>query len=104
MIKHILTLGLFGFATLCTSRNTTGDCNGVNGINPRCPSNEIPHTRDFFYVGGRYIQAALGSVTVDQIYVEKLSPVSGAKQKHPLVFFHGGGTSAVSWLNTPDNR
>jgi pimeloyl-ACP methyl ester carboxylesterase len=43
-------------------------------------------------------------VTIDQVYVEKLVPLHGISKTTPLVFFHGGGTSAVSWLNTPDNR
>lgn len=82
----------------------TLDCSGVQAINPRCASNEAPYRRDLFYVGGRYMNMTLGNVTVDQVYVEKLSPVVGARQPHPLVFFHGGGTSGATWLNTPDNR
>jgi pimeloyl-ACP methyl ester carboxylesterase len=80
------------------------DCSGIKAISPRCASNETPYRRDFFYVGGRYNQTALGNVTINQVYVEKLSPVSGALQPHPLIFFHGGGTSGATWLNTPDNR
>lgn len=89
--------------TLCEASNLP-DCAGAKALSPRCPSNETPYLRDFFYVGGRYIESAIGHLTVDQIYVEKLSPVGGSRHPRPLVFFHGGGTSAVTWLNTPDNR
>lgn len=89
----------------------SGNCTGVNAINTKCTSKETAHTRDFFYVGGRYIETATGNVTVDQLYVEKLVPVStgrarrrGVAAAKPMVFFHGGGTSGVTWLNTPDNR
>jgi hypothetical protein len=80
------------------------DCAGVKAVSPRCHSKETPYLRDFFYVGGEYMNTTLGNVTINQIYVEKLSPLGGKVQDNPIVFFHGGGTSAVSWLNTPDNR
>ncbi|KAH7113253.1 Alpha/Beta hydrolase protein [Dendryphion nanum] len=92
------------FATFCGANGNPSDCGGVKAVSPRCSSNETPYRRDFFYVGGRYIQTAFGNVTVNQIYVEKLSPLGGNSKANPLVFFHGGATSAVSWLNTPDNR
>lgn len=105
MIGYSCSLSLLslGLATLCGASNFT-DCRGVKAVNPACRSHEVPYLRDFFYVGGRYIETEIGNVTVDQIYVEKLSPVAGVLHPHPLVFFHGGGTSGVSWLNTPDNR
>ncbi|KAI9158025.1 alpha/beta-hydrolase [Paramyrothecium foliicola] len=84
--------------------SATHDCAGVNAIHPLCRSSETPYTRDSFYVGGRYIETATGNVTVDQVYVEKIVPIHPRGNRTPLVFFHGGGTSAVSWLNTPDNR
>ncbi|KAH8688048.1 Alpha/Beta hydrolase protein [Phaeosphaeriaceae sp. PMI808] len=98
-----LLVAFFLSYTLCEASNPL-DCAGAKALSPRCPSNETPYLRDFFYVGGRYIESPIGHLTVDQIYVEKLSPISGSRQPHPLLFFHGGGTSAVSWLNTPDNR
>lgn len=104
MIGHALTLFFLLHRVVCGLGDSAQDCSGVKAVNPSCASNERPYLRDFFYVGGRYIQTAIGNVTVDQVYVEKMSPVTGARQPHPLVFFHGGGTSAVSWLNTPDNR
>jgi hypothetical protein len=104
MIFRVLTLAFIWSAALCRASDPSLDCSGIKAINPRCTSSETPYRRDFFYVGGRYIQTPLGNVSVDQIYVEKLSPVAGGLQPHPLVFFHGGGTSGVTWLNTPDNR
>ena len=104
MINYILILAFVYSTALCAANHPPLNCSGVNAISPNCESNETPYRRDFFYIGGRYISTAIGQVTVDQVYVEKLSPVGIAPQKHPLVFFHGGGTSAVTWLNTPDNR
>ncbi|KAH8676146.1 Alpha/Beta hydrolase protein [Xylariales sp. PMI_506] len=82
----------------------TGNCTGLNAISPHCPSNEVAYTRDAFYVGGRGIEISSGMITADQLYVEKLTPVGGPRHPHPLVFFHGGAVSGVTWLNTPDNR
>ena len=85
------------------SDNSTADCTGVLALSPGCTSNQPPYARDIFYVGGRYYEDALGNRTTDQLYVEKLTPAAVTQPK-PVVFFHGGGTSGVSWLNTPDNR
>lgn len=85
------------------SDNSTADCTGVLALSPRCSSNQPAYARDFFYVGGRYYEDASGNRTTDQLYVEKLTPAAVTQPK-PVVFFHGGGTSGVSWLNTPDNR
>lgn len=67
------------------------DCVGISAISPKCSSNETPYHRDFFYVGGHYENSVLGNLTYDQIYVEKLTPVGGATQPKPIIFFHGGG-------------
>ncbi|KAK2607480.1 hypothetical protein N8I77_006148 [Diaporthe amygdali] len=85
------------------SQNSTVDCTGVLALSPRCSSNQFAYARDIFYVGGQYIQDASGNRTTGQLYVEKLTP-NAVTQPKPVVFFHGGGTSGVSWLNTPDNR
>lgn len=69
------------------------DCAGVKAISPKCSSREAPYFREFFYVGGHYASGALGNLTYDQIYVEKLTPVRGTTQPKPIIFFHGGGTS-----------
>lgn len=101
---------ILNFLVLCwlqpiwAANNPSPDCRGVKGVSLRCSSNEVPYRRDIFYVGGRYIKTQFGNVTVDQVYVEKLSPISGTTKPNPLVFFHGGGMSGTTWLNTPDNR
>lgn len=87
------TLIVTGQATNVTGTNST--CVGINAISPSCKSNESPHYRDFFYVGGHYVDSALGNLTYDQIYVEKLTPLGGASQPKPMVFFHGGGKSQL---------
>lgn len=83
--------------------NSTGDCTGVLALSSSCTSNQVFYARDVFYVGGRYIDDGSGNRTADQLYVEKLTP-SVITQSKPVVFFHGGGWSGTSWLNTPDNR
>ncbi|EQB50073.1 hypothetical protein CGLO_10521 [Colletotrichum gloeosporioides Cg-14] len=80
------------------------DCTGVNAIHPQCRNADaVPYLRDFFYVGGRALDTASGELTADKLYVEKLRPVFPLRET-PIVFFHGGGCSGTSWLNTPDNR
>ncbi|KAI9838416.1 MAG: hypothetical protein M1837_002499 [Sclerophora amabilis] len=79
---------------------------GAESGDSTVPSKETPYVRDAFYVGGKYEfnQELKGSLFVDDVYVEKLAPVGGKTQPYPLVFFHGGGPSGATWLNTPDNR
>ena len=51
-------------------------------------SSESPYTRSYFYVGGRYVEDGKGGgqhVMVDQMYVEKLLPISGAHHPWPIV-------------------
>ncbi len=80
------------------------NCTGTLAISPKCRTSETPYTRDFFYVGGRPLKSATGELTADKLYVEKITPAAGVRRSKPLVFFHGGGCTATSWLNTPDNR
>lgn len=93
------------FRAINSSTASDLNCTGVAAISPRCNSSETGYKRDAFSVGGRYITATSGSdYAAGQLYVEKLTPLGGVRQPYPLVFFHGGGSSGVSWLNTPDNR
>lgn len=64
------------------------DCTGLNAINPLCDSAEASYRRDTFYIGGEYVPYGntTQSLTVGQIYVEKLTPLNGNNQTHPLVF------------------
>ncbi|KAH8662473.1 Alpha/Beta hydrolase protein [Xylariales sp. PMI_506] len=79
-------------------------CIASSAVSPSCKSPEVPYYRDVFFIGGHDVESAeLGNVTIDQLYVEKLTPVSGASKK-PIVYFHGGGISGATILNTPDNR
>lgn len=86
---------LFSLAYLASTALAAADCIGINAIAPGCASQEALHSRDFFYIGGRYVSGAAGNLTYDQLYVEKLTPASGVKQNKPVVLFHGGGTSGV---------
>lgn len=66
-------------------------------------SGAAPHFRDYFYIGGQYVQSNSssdgGSYFHNQMYVEKLSPVHERVQPYPIVFVHGGGqTGTVSLM------
>lgn len=51
---------------------------------------EVPSIRSYFYVGGGYAtDGAGGEIFRDQMYVEKLMPAKGPKQRTPIVFIHG---------------
>ncbi|KAF5546602.1 adenylosuccinate lyase [Fusarium mexicanum] len=64
---------------------------------------EIPATRSFFYVGGRYDSDGDGGhVFRDQMYVEKLAPVKGAWKDTPIVMIHGMAQTGTNFLNKPD--
>lgn len=108
MVSRLLSLALGLSALAAPARAADADadvdCTGVKAISPRCASAETGYRRDFFYVGGETVATAKGNITAHQLYVEKLSPLGGATHAHPLVFFHGGGFSGTTWLNTPDNR
>jgi pimeloyl-ACP methyl ester carboxylesterase len=102
LAMFVFTVCIALLATVTAGQRT--NCTGVNAISPKCVSHEVPYTRDFFYVGGRPLESATGELTADKLYVEKIVPISRARKSKPLVFFHGGGCTATSWLNTPDNR
>ncbi|KAK8136978.1 alpha/beta-hydrolase [Apiospora sp. TS-2023a] len=82
------------------------DCTGINALSPKCKSSEAAYTRDFFYVGGDYVPSTIPgqSIFTGQMYVEKLTPLTGVNQMYPLVFVSAGVPSGTVWLNTPDNR
>jgi hypothetical protein len=101
LIMHIFAaVSLFAAVAAARSSavgNTTVDCTGVNAIKPACASNESAYKRDYFYVGGDYVYSntSSGVLMVNQIYVEKLTPVDGVTKEYPVVLFHGGGTTGV---------
>jgi pimeloyl-ACP methyl ester carboxylesterase len=59
-------------------------------------------TREFFYVGGKYVGQPEKEVMAGQMYVEVLRP-QHVTQRFPLVFIHGGGLGTL-WEGTPDGR
>lgn len=92
MIGFLLLPLLAAFAQ-CSSTNA--NCTGVNAIAPSCSSPESFYKRDVFWVGGHYVDAPVGTLTYDQIYVEKLTPLGGVQQPYPIVLFHGGASSGA---------
>jgi hypothetical protein len=56
---------------------------------------EASHVREYFYVGGEYLNDTGGHVFRNQMYVEKLSPTKGRTQPYPVVFVHGGGQTGT---------
>jgi len=85
-----------GLATVSSAKYSDDlDCTGINGIRPQCESQESSYKRDVFWVGGHYVNAAIGLLTYDQAYVEKLTPSKGIKKPYPVVLFHGGGVSGA---------
>lgn len=73
---------VIGLAAASSARSSdTLDCTGINGIRPQCEFNESSYKRDVFWVGGHYVNAAIGLLTYDQMYVEKMTPNKGRYQK-----------------------
>lgn len=82
---RLLTLLLY---VLAVGAEPTVDCTGLNAISPSCVSPEAPYRRDSFYIGGDYVPYGdtNQSLTVGQVYVEKLTPLSGVNQSNSLIF------------------
>ncbi|KAG8530173.1 uncharacterized protein KY384_005656 [Bacidia gigantensis] len=87
--------------TLLQDRN---DAPALDSLIGEGANQEALAQRTFFYNGGSYVynETIGGTISVGKQYVEKLTPSCGVKQKHPIVFFHGGGDTGVQWLNKPD--
>ncbi|KAH7379820.1 Alpha/Beta hydrolase protein [Cadophora sp. MPI-SDFR-AT-0126] len=66
-------------------------------------SNETPASREYFYIGGQYVNTTTGHLFIDQTYVEKLTPAKPC-QPYPLVFIHGQAQTGTNWLNKPDGK
>lgn len=100
---RLLTLLLY---VLAVGAEPTVDCTGLNAISPSCVSPEAPYRRDSFYIGGDYVPYGdtNQSLTVGQVYVEKLTPLSGVNQSNSLIFVSAAIPPGSVWLNTPDNR
>jgi hypothetical protein len=63
---------------------------------------EAPYVRNYFYVGGNYVpDGSGGHAFQDQMYVEKLTPLGGARKQTPLVLIPGAGqTGTVYYFAT----
>jgi pimeloyl-ACP methyl ester carboxylesterase len=57
----------------------------------------------YFYVGGRYVGAPGKEVMIGQMYVEVWAPAK-VLHPYPVVLFHGAGSTATTWMQTPDGR
>jgi hypothetical protein len=74
---------------------------GDAGDNQWHGSLEAFAAREYFYVGGNYINTTSGHLFVNQMYVEKLVPKKSS-QPYPLVFIHGQaqtGTVSSQYFN-----
>lgn len=91
-----LLLSSHAFSEARQARRSTNasDCVGVKAIAPGCESKETLAQRDYFYIGGHYVNSVIGNLTYDQVYVEKITPVL-VYQPKPVVFFHGGGMTLM---------
>lgn len=67
-------------------------------------SPEIAAVRTYFHIGGEYSEDGNGGhIFKDQMYVEKLSPISPSNnQPNPIVLIHGQGQTGTNFLNKPD--
>ncbi|RFU24347.1 hypothetical protein B7463_g11991, partial [Scytalidium lignicola] len=73
---------------------------GTSSTSTTSPT-EAYASRQYFYVGGEYVNTTAGHLFSNQMYVEKLTPQT-ASQPYPLVFIHGQAQSGTNWLNKPD--
>ncbi|KAH6696688.1 Alpha/Beta hydrolase protein [Leptodontidium sp. MPI-SDFR-AT-0119] len=65
---------------------------------------ETSHHRSYFYIGGEYVNTSAGHILFGQMYVEKLTPVSGCTKPYPIIFIHGRAQTGTNWLNKPDGN
>ncbi|KAL2063191.1 hypothetical protein VTL71DRAFT_6263 [Oculimacula yallundae] len=82
----------FASKSLCWEISSAGQTN-----------KETLASREYFYIGGRYVNTSSGHLFVDQMYVEKLTP-NETWQPYPLVFIHGQAQTGTNWLNKPDGN
>jgi pimeloyl-ACP methyl ester carboxylesterase len=63
------------------------------------PGEQVFATREFFYVGGKYVGFPGKEVMAGQMYVEVLKPQQ-IRRKYPLILIHGGGQTGTNWMST----
>jgi hypothetical protein len=59
---------------------------------------EIPSIRSYFYIGGTYVESDTGHRLHNQMYVERLQPVTGEARDNPIVLIHGQAQSGTVGL------
>lgn len=69
----------------------------LSAITPVSGTSEAAHRRKVFWAGAQYVFNATlnGTILVNQMYAEQLTPVNGRRRAYPLVFVHGGGVSGT---------
>ncbi|KAI5243154.1 alpha/beta-hydrolase [Aureobasidium subglaciale] len=78
-----------------------GACTYSFGESPNL-NEEVPCIRNYFYVGGKYVPDESGSYTFqDHMYVERLTPLGGARKQTPLVFIPGAGQTGTVYFALP---
>lgn len=84
MIVSLLLALLFGSYSACSSSVYS-------------KTTEAFHRRNVFYAGGQYVfnETLGGTILVNQMYIEQLTPINRVTQRYPLVFLHGGGISGT---------
>jgi hypothetical protein len=124
-MMHIFIIALTLLVNLapCNANGGKGasECAGINAISPKCKSSELGAKRDYFYIGGEYQSTNIrppingtfvgglsdNSIVVNQMYVEKLSPIGGVTKPHPIILMSAGlpaGTVRFSVLaSTPSS-
>ena len=80
-----LLAGLFLWATCTATQHVASD---------------TPHTRQFFYAGGNYVNTTGGTIFKGQMYVEKLTPQRGVTQQYPILLLHGYGQTGTVCLHS----
>ncbi|KAH6644179.1 Alpha/Beta hydrolase protein [Boeremia exigua] len=84
---------------------------GCNTQTNRSRLEAVVPKREILYVGGRYTNVTDSTtnltslVLIEQIYVEKLSPIPGPVDPPlPIIFIAGAAQSGTNFLDTPDGR
>jgi hypothetical protein len=75
----------------------SSNCSGINAISPQCKGSETAYQREYFYINGRYVFNATTNSTLMtwEMYVEKLTPIGGVKQPHPIILMTAGVPSGA---------
>jgi hypothetical protein len=89
--SFLATVLLMTVSVLCS------DCSGIKAISPKCKGPEAAYQREYFYVNGRYVFNATTNSTLMtwEMYVEKLTPLGGATQPHPVILMTAGVPSGA---------